>query len=44
MLVFIDESGDPGIKKGCSPYFTVTLLIFEDRDGGKRGRYTDRAI
>ena len=32
MLVFIDESGDPGIKKGCSPYFTVTLLTFEDRD------------
>jgi hypothetical protein len=34
MLVFIDESGDPGMKLqgGSSAYFTVTLLIFEDRD------------
>jgi len=34
MLVFIDESGDAGIKlkSGSSPHFTVTLLIFEDRD------------
>ena len=34
MLVFIDESGDAGIKleSGSSPYFTVTLLIFEDHD------------
>src|SRR6266550_141126 len=34
MLVFIDESGDPGmkIKGGSSPYFTVILLVFEDYD------------
>jgi hypothetical protein len=34
MLVFIDESGDAGIKltSGSSPHFTVTLLIFEDHD------------
>jgi len=32
MLVFIDESGDAGLKldRGSSPYFVVTLLIFRD--------------
>lgn len=32
MLVFIDESGDPGMKcgGGSSRLFTVTLLAFED--------------
>jgi hypothetical protein len=32
MLVFIDESGDPGIKSASSPYFVVTLVWFEDND------------
>jgi hypothetical protein len=34
MLVFIDESGDPGMKGkvGSSDYFVVTAVIFEDRD------------
>lgn len=34
MLVFIDESGDPGMKlaSSSSRYFTVTLLVFEDND------------
>jgi len=34
MLVFIDESGDPGLKieKGSSRFFTIALVIFEDRD------------
>jgi hypothetical protein len=34
MLVFIDESGDPGMPPGscCSKYFTVTLVAFEDND------------
>jgi len=34
MLVFIDESGDPGLKieKGSSKFFTVSLVIFEDKD------------
>lgn len=34
MLVFIDESGDPGMKLagGSSPHFIVTLLAFEDND------------
>jgi hypothetical protein len=32
MLLFIDESGDPGLKidRGSSRYFIVTLLAFED--------------
>jgi hypothetical protein len=32
MLVFIDESGDPGIKSASSPYFVVTLVWFEDNE------------
>lgn len=34
MLVFIDESGDPGlnIELGSSPYFAVSLVVFEDDD------------
>jgi len=34
MLVFIDESGDSGLKieKGSSRYFTVGLVVFEDRE------------
>jgi len=32
MLVFVDESGDPGLKldEGSSKYFIVILVIFED--------------
>jgi hypothetical protein len=34
MLVFIDESGDPGLKieQGSSRYFTIGLVVFEDND------------
>jgi hypothetical protein len=34
MLVFIDESGDSGLKidKGSSKLFTVSLVVFEDND------------
>ena len=34
MLVFIDESGDPGLKieSGSTEYFIVTLVVFEDHD------------
>ncbi len=34
MLVFIDESGDPGMqgKDGSSQVFVVTAVTFEDRD------------
>ncbi len=32
MLVFIDDSGDPGFKidKGSSPFFIISLIIFDD--------------
>lgn len=34
MLVFIDESGDPGLKieKGSSRFFSIALVVFEDND------------
>lgn len=34
MLVFVDESGDPGLKlgSGATAYFTVALVIFEDHE------------
>ncbi len=34
MLVFIDESGDPGFKleKGSSQVFVVAMVIFDDHD------------
>lgn len=34
ILVFIDESGDPGLKieEGSSRYFIVALVVFEDRE------------
>jgi len=34
MLVFIDESVDPGLKVGygSTRYFVVTLVLFEDID------------
>ena len=34
MLVFIDESGDPGMPPGhgASEFFTVTLIAFQDHD------------
>ena len=34
MLVFIDESGDAGLKldQGSTSYFIVTLVAFEDND------------
>lgn len=33
-LIFIDESGDPGLKleHGSSRYFTVALVVFEDKE------------
>ena len=37
MLVFVDESGDPGmdLSKGASAYFVVTAVLFEDHDEAK---------
>ncbi len=33
MLVFVDESGDPGLKiaAGSSPFFVVVLIVFEEK-------------
>jgi hypothetical protein len=38
VLVFVDESGDPGLKlnSGSSRYFVVTLLYFTDLDEANR--------
>ena len=32
MLVFVDDSGDPGFKigKGSSPVFVISCVIFDD--------------
>jgi len=30
LLVFIDESGGPGFKKGSSPFFTLAMVIFSN--------------
>lgn len=37
MLVFIDESGDPGfrLKEGSSPVFVAAMVIFEDDAAAK---------
>jgi len=32
MLVFVDESGDPGFDPGSSRFFTVALVLFEEED------------
>lgn len=34
MLVFVDESGDPGMRlgTGATAYFTIALVVFEDHD------------
>jgi hypothetical protein len=43
MLVFIDESGDPGLKlgRGSSPFFCVALVMFEENEEAEAA---DRAI
>ena len=43
MLVFIDESGDPGFKvaRGSTPIFAVAMVIFEN---GEAAQATERVI
>lgn len=38
MLVFIDESGDSGLKigKGSSRYFTIAMVVFEENEEATR--------
>lgn len=35
MLVFIDESGDPGLNCGRSPIFAVAMVNFEDQEAAQ---------
>ena len=43
MLVFVDESGDPGFKinAGSSPVFVAVMVIFSDAEGA---RHTEAVI
>lgn len=43
MLVFVDESGDPGVKiqAGSSAFFVVTLVIFND---GQEAEAVDQRV
>jgi len=36
MLVFVDESGDVGLKEASSKYFHVVLVVFPDREEAQR--------
>ncbi|MBI2008157.1 DUF3800 domain-containing protein, partial [Candidatus Amesbacteria bacterium] len=42
MLVFIDDSGDPGfkVKKGSSPVFVIACVIFDDELEAERSAVT----
>lgn len=42
MLVFIDESGDPGFKldRGASPIFVAAMVIFEAADDARQTQRT----
>lgn len=46
MLVFIDESGDPGFKtdKGATPIFVVAMVIFDNDNAAKETQATIDAI
>ena len=41
MLVFIDESGDPGFKveKGSTPVFAVAMVIFANGHAAEKRRF-----
>jgi hypothetical protein len=44
MLVFIDESGDPGFKPGASPIFVAVMVIFDDsQDAADTQRCIDKS-
>lgn len=46
MLVFIDESGDPGFKvaKGSSPLFVAAMVIFADHDEARKTQELVRSL
>jgi hypothetical protein len=45
MLVFIDDSGDPGFKldRGSTPFFVIALVIFEDELEATKRRSKSRS-
>jgi hypothetical protein len=46
MLVFIDESGDPGFKiaKGSASAFTAAMVAFRDKEQARKADETIRAL
>lgn len=46
MLVFIDESGDPGFKleRGSSPIFVTSMVMFDDNDIANRANQKISAL
>ena len=38
MLIFIDDSGDPGFKfdRGSSGYFIIAMVVFDDESEAER--------
>lgn len=46
MLAFIDESGDPGFKidRGSSPYFVLSMVVFEDNEAAMEADRTIRTL
>ena len=46
MLVFIDESGDPGFKigEGSSAYFVISLVIFDDHLEAEKASVTIKEL
>lgn len=46
MLVIIDESGDTGFKKSSSPYFIMSMVVFDDNNKGRyaAAEHTARTI
>ncbi len=46
MLIFIDDSGDPGFKfsKGSSFYFVICLVIFDDNLEAEKASITIKEL
>lgn len=46
MLVFIDESGDPGFRvlKGSSACFAIALVLFEDALEAEKTSRVEKSI
>ena len=46
MLVFIDESGDPGFKvaRGSTPVFVVAMVIFDNSESAQQTEAVIRGV